>query len=1102
MARRAQPDPNQPSMFDGGELADQPARDLAIERIDLDVVVAAGAGAGKTETLIHRLRTVLDRDEDPSRIVAITFTERAARDLVAKLRVKLPEPYRPLVEQMQVGTIHSFCLRLLRRHPLEAGLPPVFTTADELMSRTEAATRRLRILDTMFQGVADRDDHRARRAIDMLTATNATYHLDVLVDRMDAEWDGIARARIGPADPWRPALDDAIAAAERARTDPACTPTVAPKVIDALEFLQAVAQIGDDPIAVRARLAGWKPPGGNWGNVGEYRAEVLEAVQRVVGAIHHDTLQVLWECLAPVVHAEAEARLAAGQVSFDDILVLTRRLLVEHPEVRRRVRAEIGHLCVDEFQDTDRVQFDIVRLLTEPSDDGTGRPVLFAVGDPKQSIYAFRDADVALFGELQADPRCAQAELTTNFRSRPAVLGWVNATFAPWFAADASRGQVPFRPLAAHVDDAPSHVVVIGGRVDGTAAEAAIAQADDLVSAIVTAHGSWACRVEVDDGGERTTIVRPATFGDIAVLVRTRNELATLEPALRRAGVPYVVEGGSLLYESREVRELLTVLHAVADTASSIKAVNALRTSVLGISDVELARHRAARGAWWLPRPGDEPAGEGVVLDALSRLRRWSDERHRLAVPDLLTRIVSDVRSRAASLVDDDPIITWRRVRFVLDEARWWFEQTGGSLGDYLDWVSVRVEQLDRGNVTTDESDHDAVHILTIHAAKGLEYPVVMVAGLGRAGSGRNQVLLEFGDDANRPSVEMILGTLRTSGAPKSSVDAEAMEAARLAYVACTRARDHLVVAAHHGSRATSSPAARISEYGADHGATEIEFVAPPEVVTPELVGLDPPVGHEIARPPSRSSGWTVRSSWSATQLPADVLTGPAAVAVDAAATEIGAEPIMDTTADTTADTMADDASPHAKHPRAFVASPDRVGRYGTRIGRAVHGVVQLVDLDDPRRDLDALVASQCTAEEVPERFHASVAGLVESVLVSPVFDRMVAAHRAGTTVRREMYVGAEVPGGDGAPVAVYGIVDAVWVEHGRLVLVDLKTDHAHEPDHVLIARYRTQLQAYADALRATTGLDVGEALLCVARPESGPAATVQVPLHSPTAPR
>ncbi|MEY4229562.1 MAG: hypothetical protein RLZZ362_411, partial [Actinomycetota bacterium] len=157
--------------------------------------------------------------------------------------------------------------------------------------------------------------------------------------------------------------------------------------------------------------------------------------------------------------------------------------------------------------------------------------------------------------------------------------------------------------------------------------------------------------------------------------------------------------------------------------------------------------------------------------------------------------------------------------------------------------------------------------------------------------------------------------------------------------------------------------------------------------------------------------------------------------------------------------------------------------------GRAVHGVLQLVDLEAPGRGLDALVAEQSAAEDVPDRLVDYVGRLVRSVLAGDVFARMAAAS-ATTTVRREMYVGGEV-GGEG----VYGIIDAVWMHDGAFVLVDFKTDHALLPPDVLADRYRPQLQAYADALFAATGIRVGEALLCVARPDGSPALSIAVPV-------
>ena len=824
------------------------------------------------------------------------------------------------------------------------------------------------------------------------------------------------------------------------------------------------------------------------------RDELKQLVAAATTAIRHDVLARVLEVLVPLVLDEARQRYQAGNVSFDDILVLTRRLLHTHPRVLAGVRRDLVHLCVDEFQDTDVVQYDIVRALSAPAESiDEPTPVLFAVGDPKQSIYGFRDADVTLFERLRTDPQLTSLQLTTNFRSRPEVLRFVNSVFRSWFAADGPQGQVPFSPLDAHVADGPSFATVVGGAIAGTADQVARQQADDIARVIATARGAWPCRVGSD--------LVPARYTDIAVLVRTRGDLVHLEPALRRAGIPYVVEGGALLYDTREVRDLLRVLRAINDSSSPITIVNALRTSVLAISDVELVEHRRRGGRWnpyaHLDVPAADRPGHHAVVQALTALRGWTDARHRVPVPDLIAQIARQSYSLAASISDGAHVTTWRRLRLVLDEARWWFEQTGGSLGEYLRWITLRVDDKDRSNVTTDETDDDAVHILTVHAAKGLEFPVVIAAGLGRARPVGEQVRARF--DATSP-VELKMGKLATTGWDSSGDRlAGELEAARLAYVACTRAEDHLVVCLHRVATRTKgkNSAAEMDDHVPEAHRIPLELVQPDVVPTPPIVELD----DRTDRPDARPIEWRVRSSWSATSLRQRADDAATAVEPTLEAPSEPDAPIQ-SFAPVLPDVAGIEPSPsvHAKHARAYAALPDQIGRYGTRVGRAVHGVVQVVDLHHPHDGLADLVAHQCQAEEVPERFHAYVALLVQSVLTSPVFARLAEADRHGT-VRREMYVGAEVPDADGQPSGVYGIVDAVWLGPQGFVVVDFKTDHVLEPPQVLADRYRLQMHAYEQALRASTGRDVAELVLCVALPDGSPAASIVVPTAARSAP-
>jgi ATP-dependent exoDNAse (exonuclease V) beta subunit len=1082
-------------LFATPELPDQPARDDAIGLTDTSFVVAAGAGAGKTETLIRRLERVLDGG-DPGRIVAITFTERAARDLVDKLRRKLPPAKVPAVEHMTVGTIHSFCLGILRRFPLEAGLPPVFATQDELVSGTDLRDRTLRIRHRMFDLVAELDDPAVREAVDVIVAENGVGHVDTLVALVDQQWDRFDEVVLSPPPPWRDACRQALDPVREAAHDP----DVPLKLRDAIADL--VPQIDACLAATTMVDALAALPAASFRNLGgtaakPTRDEVKEHLASVKAILHDHAVRHVLQLVVPLVLDDAHDRYRSGRLSFDDILVLTRRLLTRNPTIRRRLRAEIDHLCVDEFQDTDAVQYDIVQALTAPptEDDppSTATPVLFAVGDPKQSIYGFREADVGLFAQLHELPHLTARQLTTNFRSRPVLLHWINALFRDWFDADAADGQVPFAPLDHHVPDAPATVTVVGGAIDAPAEHVGRAQARDLARMIHAAHGSWTVR---HDGGER-----PARYTDIAVLVRTRADLTHLEPALRRAGIPYVVEGGALLYDTREVRDLLRVLHAVNDTASPIRVVTALRTSVLALSDVELVAHRRAGGTWTLYGP-DDRTGHPAVLDAITALRGWAEARHRTPVPQLLDEIARRSATRAASLVDGAATTTWRRLRLVLDEARWWYEQTGGSLGEYLAWVALRVDNDDRSNVTTDETDEDAVHVLTIHAAKGLEFPVVMVAGLGRKRASGDHVRAAFTTDTDGArAVEVKFGRLATRGWRATKDDtADRLESARLAYVACTRAMDHLVVCLHHGRKVGQNTAAEMTPYLPP--TDELPDLAPaPVVEPPAVVELD----GRVDRLPARGTEWRVRSSWSATQLRHRDDDAPVAVPVAARAAApsdgstapdghpTGAGSDATTEADETgltdeaAAAAAADESVHSKPPRPFGALPDQIGRYGTRIGRAVHGAVQVLPFHDPLPLVAGLAAQQCRAEEVPDRLVPYVELLIRSIATSEAFDRMRRAATSGT-VRREMYVGAEVDG-----EGVYGIVDAVWREDGRFVVVDFKTDHQLETPAVLAERYRPQLSAYAAALRSATGLDVAETLLCVARPDGSPALTVPI---------
>ena len=511
--------------------------------------------------------------------------------------------------------------------------------------------------------------------------------------------------------------------------------------------------------------------------------------------------------LTPIVIESARTRISRGELSFDDLLVLTRRLLQTQPEVRHEIRARHRYLFVDEFQDTDQVQFDVITELTAP-DAASPPSSLFAVGDPKQSIYGFRHADVELFSSLLAADTASE-QLTINRRTRADVCAWINAVLDQRFAQtdDAGRRR---STGCVHAARSTTRLERVGRWARcGRARHAGMVEGRTRHS---RRHGAGrgcrhrrpraAGRAEKIRGWSATAAGdRPASYRDFTVFIRSRTRLGVLEHTLRQAGIPYRVEGGTLIYGSREVYELLRVLRAIDDPTNQLKVVTALRTSIFGIDDRQLLHYRLGPATAPARYPKDFRvfANEaGIVGDALRTLEQFGRRKHERTPAELLAELYDTWRGVAAALCEGEQVAreTWRRVRYVIDEARAWSDATGGTLAEYLAWVDRRIDDVDRVELSTDEGE-DSVRIMTIHAAKGLEFPITIVAGLGGADATNSATGLHW--QGGRPLVR--LGRMTSAGLRDMTAverERDRAEEARLLYVAFTRAKDHLVVSMHH----------------------------------------------------------------------------------------------------------------------------------------------------------------------------------------------------------------------------------------------------------------------------------------------------------------
>jgi ATP-dependent exoDNAse (exonuclease V) beta subunit len=1145
-------------------LPDRVARERVRSELAATLFVEAGAGSGKTTALVDRLVALVDEDEVELRsVAAITFTEKAGAELRDRLRHALEQRaagastdpasaarLRLAHDQLDgaaIGTLHSFAQRVLGEHPVEAGLPPRVEVLDEVSSGVEFDRRWSAFRDELLA-----DAELERTLVLFFAAGVREEALRALAVAFDLNWD-LVDERIPEHAPDPPPLHDKFgevaAELERvcaAREHGQAGDRLFDRLCDIADHVHRLRTLDDEADLLEALAEGGQgqAPSFRVGNVGQAKKwaidvkalrEEVAAAGSALGALREEVAQVCAHRIASEVRrftleAAAERR-ADGRLEFHDLLVLARRLL-RHPEhgaaVRRDVHRRYQRLLLDEFQDTDPIQIELaVRIAAaDPGSDAAGsapwhevdlRPgSLFVVGDPKQSIYRFRRADITTF--LAARDRLAPSPadvvaLTANFRTVAPIIDFVNDTL----------GALMTEPRPADVDAPPQADYValqaVRGSPPGGPAVAVLGRlahpdpvrADDLRAAEAADVASTIRRVldeqwSVQDGAGW----RGARLGDITILLPARTSLPFLEDALEAAAIPFRAESSSLVYASRAVRDLLMVLRAVDDPTDELRTVAALRTALLGCGDDDLFRWKADHAGRWSffadPPPtasADDPVALGLgYLRSLHRERRWRTPS------ELLDRLARDRRALELGFAEGRPRDVWRRLRFVIDQARAWSEATGGSLREYLYWVDQQtVEGARVAEAVLPETDDDAVRIMTIHAAKGLEFPVTILSGLTTAPQSRQapaQVVFP-----PRGGVGYRFGRHVTTEEWKEFAPVDEQmgydERIRLLYVACTRARDHLVVSLHRRARANPPDADKRTNAELLHDGIGERLGELPDGAADghERATSAGPAAVPVPPPPLALDDW--RAERDAALARASLPVTVAATALtdealpDADAPDLHGTGVDDTDLDDTdlhdtdldgadggvdggyaagevLDRPPDLAGPGGvvpgrraivdpglqKRPQDLDLPPWLKGRYGTAVGRAVHGALQTVDLATGA-GLEAAVAAQCEAEAVPDRVD-DVLRLARAALASPAVRTAAALPHW-----REVY--GCIPTGGGR--LLEGYVDLLYRSAGGgLVVLDYKTaatTDAGELDR-RTARYRLQGASYAVIMAESTG--------------------------------
>ncbi|MGE0599449.1 MAG: UvrD-helicase domain-containing protein [Dehalococcoidia bacterium] len=1094
------------------ELTDEQARIEIRTATNETLFVEAGAGTGKTTALVSRILALIAEGVPVSEIAAITFTEKAAAELSERVRMQLekaekaerdPVLRQRIVEALDgldsaaIQTLHSFAMRILSLYPLEAGLPPRLSLRDDVQATLAFRERWNRFRDELLES-----PELERALLRGLTVGLRLRDLQDVADIFNENWERVEEMELPASD--EPVLDPIriyqpvaeVMGMRRQGVSDGLT-----RKLDAIESfinsLPAVAQrvatanLSADRETAEVdflRLLSRMPPittsttgvsrGGNigaksnWDDVEAAREGMREAEAARTSILDGTRSWVLCQLLPKVrdfVIAAAAERRAAGELEFHDLLVLARNLLRDNDEVRMALHRRFRKVLIDEFQDTDPIQVELAALLASgtPAKDWRSAVAepgrLFFVGDPKQSIYRFRRADIELFKQARGSFSARRLTLRKNFRCRPAIIEWVNQASGHLFEKfGIDQRQADWIALEPGRDAGKSPAVqLLGGPVptgkNGLRASDVRRMEAEAIAATVlaAARENW---LGIDDRK-----VKETCFSDIAILLPTRTNSPAIEAALARADVPTRIESRSLLFAAQEIRDLTNILAAIDDPTDDVAVVAALRSPAFAVKDGDLLEHSLAGGDWDYTRPVP-PESPEAVRSGMESLNRFHASRWSSSIGALVESVIAGRKMLELSVASSRPRESWRRLRFVAEQARSLGDSgTVTSLRQFVHWLRTQAEErVLIAESVANEPDDDAVKILTVHAAKGLEFPIVILAGLGIEPRFSAPRVAWSKDDAGTESVAVRIGRensyFDTPGYDEHrQVEREHswLERDRLFYVATTRAKERLVVSLYHAAQ---------KEHPKRHTERKCS-------VAECLDAIRPAYPEWRTLQPGLAIGGGVTAGIAEDQTEADRV---AWIAERAERIErLGRAPVL---AATTIAHGEDEPDEEAEPEPYIDDQPWRKGRAGTSVGRAVHAVLQTIDLATGA-GLRETARTQAVAEGIADEAD-HIARLVESCRTS---DAVRAALAAGK-LYRELYVGTDIEG-----TVIEGFIDLLYESPEGLVVVDYKTDSVRDSAQIAVAmeRYRLQGAAYAIVLEEALKRPVAKCVFVFAEPRT-----------------
>lgn len=826
--------------------------------------ISAGAGAGKSTSIVSRIVNVICNEDSDKRlpinqIVAVTFTEKAAKELRHKLRSKLEkvqldqdslETSRALAQKAlheldsaAIGTIHSFALSLLRQYPIEAGLPLGFSVVDAGESKRTARQLAQDIVSQLYSTAASESiqllseyEIELRHILDLVTelqATHSRFSIEGFPEIQEAQLREYATDFAHTLLDWwihnSPQLNQSRKDGVYFKLEPAFS-SLALATEDNFETDDLIKAC----LYVRECLGRTLGSGVEKEIIKNFKGDFVEdflwfgdrnffQLEKLVAG----WLRIAFER----VRADFESRTRAGAITFDDLLLLAHDLVVGESNANKEIRAQLYRknkfYVVDEFQDTDPVQWNMIRSLTTPPDRQDTSPEqgrLVVVGDPKQSIYKFRGADISVYEGVRKEAESTWGDsslksLVANFRSRPSILNFVHRLYeieegALGTVFEAMHPEVPASENEGVFVLDPGNFSALNKKdPDYKEKIKPIERAEREAVAAVIQEVVSSKKISVYEDGKET-IVRRAAYSDIALLMPFRTKLAEQLQLLDSLAIPYKTTDSMIVYQRPSVRGLVAAVRVLAGSINGRDLWWTLKSPLFGLNDKDLLSHKERGNRWPAPigqfKEPDSASQFNSVNSALAMLSELS-ESMRDSQPSEILEMLYEKTALHQSL-DQLRTGTFEKscVMMLILHARQWEASGGSGLLDYLDWIDQMEDENVHENLPTpDMKSFDAVTISTIHSAKGLEYPIVILTGMQntvrprlpkcvKGPTGRVEFQLNLSVSRPGDNKKQIYSLNYRKQCFENQIALIHQENRRLLYVAATRAQHYLYYSTHH----------------------------------------------------------------------------------------------------------------------------------------------------------------------------------------------------------------------------------------------------------------------------------------------------------------